>query len=162
MTYYSYTSIDPNSYLWVSANDRTITNIDLLSPAQLAKQKLSFAQYDDKKIKPFIDLLLAYLKGERKEVSLLPLVMEEIKGSSFFHQVWRVLLSIPPGSTMTYKEVAARLGNKHKARAVGMACAANPVVLAIPCHRVIATNGLGGYRWGLEWKRKLLSMESVS
>lgn len=161
MTYYSYASIDPNSYLWVSANDRTIIAIDLLSSAQLAKQEQSAAQYDDKKIKPFVDLLLAYLRGERKEVSSLPLIIEEVKGSDFFHQVWRVLRSIPPGSTMTYKEVAVRLGNKNKARAVGMACAANPVVLAIPCHRVVATNGLGGYRWGLEWKRKLLSTESA-
>ena len=161
MTYYSYAPVDSNSYLWVSANDRTITAIDLLSPAQLAKQQESSAQYDDKRLKPFIDLLLAYLRGERKDISSLPLVIEELKGSNFFRQVWRVLLSIPPGATMTYKEVAAYLGNKNKARAVGMACAANPVVLAVPCHRVVAANGLGGYRWGLEWKQKLLSMESI-
>lgn len=161
MTYYSYASLGSNHYLWVSANEHSITAIDLLSPSQLKQRKLPATRRDDERIKPFVNALIAYLKGERKEISSLPLALEEVEGSDFFHRVWRVLLTIPPGCTMTYKEIAARLGNKNKARAVGAACAANPVPLIIPCHRVVAGKGLGGYSWGLEWKRKLLRLEGV-
>lgn len=85
-------------------------------------------------------------------------------GTPFQHAIWRVLLSIPCGRTMTYSEIAIRLGKPKAARAVGMACGANPIPLIVPCHRVIAANGgLGGYsgRGGAVFKRELLRQEAI-
>ena len=76
-------------------------------------------------------------------------------------RVWRALREIPPGETTTYAAVAASLGlARSAARAVGAACGANPIAVAIPCHRVVRADGsLAGYRWGLERKRELLRRE---
>jgi len=94
--------------------------------------------------------------GERRPA--LPL---DIQGTSFQRRVWRALSRIPAGSTATYGEIAARVGSPKAARAVAQACAANPVAVAIPCHRVVrADGGPGGYRWGIERKKKLLAREA--
>jgi AraC family transcriptional regulator of adaptative response/methylated-DNA-[protein]-cysteine methyltransferase len=70
------------------------------------------------------------------------------------------LQKVPPGGTVSYAEIASRIGKPKAARAVARACAANPVAVAIPCHRVVRANGLlGGYRWGVERKRVLLERE---
>jgi AraC family transcriptional regulator of adaptative response/methylated-DNA-[protein]-cysteine methyltransferase len=85
----------------------------------------------------------------------------DVRGTAFQHRVWRALRDIPAGTTATYSEVARRIGAPRAVRAVAGACAANPVAVAIPCHRVVRTDGgLGGYRWGLPRKRALLSRES--
>ncbi len=85
----------------------------------------------------------------------------DIRGTAFQHRVWKALQDIPPGTTASYGEVAAGLGRPRAARAVALACAANPVALAVPCHRVVrADGGLGGYRWGLERKAAILEKES--
>lgn len=82
-------------------------------------------------------------------------------GTAFQRSVWRRLQEIPLGRTLTYSGLAKALGNPGGVRAVAGACAANPVALVIPCHRVIRSDGgLGGYRWGLQRKRKLLSLEA--
>ncbi|CAH0533772.1 Methylated-DNA--protein-cysteine methyltransferase [Vibrio stylophorae] len=82
------------------------------------------------------------------------------EGTIFQKQVWQVLKSIPYGETMSYGQIAALLGKPNAARAVGMANNVNPIPLMIPCHRVIGANGdLVGYRYGLEIKQKLLSLE---
>jgi AraC family transcriptional regulator of adaptative response/methylated-DNA-[protein]-cysteine methyltransferase len=84
----------------------------------------------------------------------------DIRGTAFQRRVWEVLRRIPPGRTLSYKEVAVQLGNPAAVRAVAGACAANALAVAIPCHRVIATDGgLAGYRWGTERKRRLLDQE---
>lgn len=84
----------------------------------------------------------------------------DIRGTSFQHQVWEALRRIPIGETASYGEVARSLGRPGSARAVARACASNPVALAVPCHRVVrADGGAGGYRWGEERKRDLLSAE---
>jgi len=81
--------------------------------------------------------------------------------SRFRRSVWEALRAIPPGQTRTYAELASTLGRPRAARAVGQACAANPVALWVPCHRVVpAAGGTGGYRWGAERKRALLRAES--
>jgi AraC family transcriptional regulator of adaptative response/methylated-DNA-[protein]-cysteine methyltransferase len=75
-------------------------------------------------------------------------------------RVWNYLRTIPYGRVQSYGEVAAGIGKPSAARAVARACAANPVALVIPCHRVVrATGEPGGYRWGLERKKALLSRE---
>jgi AraC family transcriptional regulator of adaptative response/methylated-DNA-[protein]-cysteine methyltransferase len=80
--------------------------------------------------------------------------------TAFQLRVWELLCSIPYGETRTYSEMARELGSPRAARAVGRACATNPVSLVIPCHRAIrADGGLGGYRWGLDRKERLLSQE---
>jgi len=82
-------------------------------------------------------------------------------GTAFQRTVWQQLQEIPLGRTLTYADLATALGNPGGARAVAGACAANPVALVIPCHRVVRSDGgLGGYRWGLQRKRSLLSLEA--
>ena len=85
----------------------------------------------------------------------------DIRGTAFQQRVWEALRAIPPGTTATYAEIAARLGAPKSARAVAAACAANPIAVAVPCHRVVRRDGdLAGYRWGLERKQKLLKRET--
>jgi AraC family transcriptional regulator of adaptative response/methylated-DNA-[protein]-cysteine methyltransferase len=84
----------------------------------------------------------------------------DIEGSLFQQRVWRALCEIPVGKTASYSEIAARIGSPRSVRAVAGACAANRLALAIPCHRVVRTDGsLSGYRWGVERKQALLERE---
>jgi AraC family transcriptional regulator of adaptative response/methylated-DNA-[protein]-cysteine methyltransferase len=85
----------------------------------------------------------------------------DIWGTAFQQRVWRALREVPAGSTATYTEIAGRIGSPKSVRAVAQACAANPLAVAIPCHRVVRNNGeLSGYRWGVERKRALLQREA--
>ena len=84
-----------------------------------------------------------------------------IRGTAFQQQVWRALMHIPAGDTVSYGALARRIGRPGSSRAVAAACAANTLAIAIPCHRVIGSNGaLCGYRWGVERKRALLNREA--
>ncbi|MEQ6290185.1 bifunctional DNA-binding transcriptional regulator/O6-methylguanine-DNA methyltransferase Ada [Vogesella sp. GCM10023246] len=85
----------------------------------------------------------------------------DIRGTAFQQRVWQVLQAIPPGQTLSYSEVAARIGSPRAVRAVAQACAANALAVAIPCHRVVRTDGsLSGYRWGVARKAALLAREA--
>lgn len=80
--------------------------------------------------------------------------------TSFQRQVWRALLDLQPGATISYGSLARRIARPGAARAVGAACGANPVPVFVPCHRVLAADGgLGGFSGGMDWKRKLLAAE---
>ena len=84
----------------------------------------------------------------------------DVRGTVFQSRVWQALQRIPVGSTWTYAEVAKHIGSPKAVRAVAGACAANALAVAIPCHRVVRTDGsLSGYRWGVERKRELLNRE---
>jgi AraC family transcriptional regulator of adaptative response/methylated-DNA-[protein]-cysteine methyltransferase len=84
----------------------------------------------------------------------------DIRGTVFQQRVWQALGAIPVGATMTYSELAARIGAPRAVRAVAGACAANAIAVEIPCHRVVRRDGsLAGYRWGVERKRALLARE---
>lgn len=84
----------------------------------------------------------------------------DIRGTAFQQRVWEALQQIPAGKTATYAQIAERIGKPTSVRAVASACAANPVAVVIPCHRVVRSDGeLAGYRWGLERKRELLKRE---
>lgn len=86
----------------------------------------------------------------------------DIRGTAFQRRVWQALREIPAGATSSYTEIASRVGAPSSVRAVAQACAANPLALAIPCHRVVRKDGgLAGYRWGVERKRALLEREAV-
>lgn len=85
----------------------------------------------------------------------------DIQGTAFQERVWRALQAIPAGTTSSYAEVAQNIGQPKASRAVAAACAANPVAVAIPCHRVVKANGdISGYRWGVERKQNLLEREA--
>jgi AraC family transcriptional regulator of adaptative response/methylated-DNA-[protein]-cysteine methyltransferase len=87
----------------------------------------------------------------------------DVRGTAFQQRVWQALRRIPAGSTVSYTEIARRIGTPHGARAVARACAENPLAVAIPCHRVVRTDGSpSGYRWGVERKRTLLSKEGAA
>ena len=100
--------------------------------------------------------LVAYFKGTLRQFEL-PLVPE---GTSFQRQVWSELQGIPYGETLSYGELACRIGNPKAVRAVGLANGSNPISVIIPCHRVIGSNGsLVGYGGGLATKQALLALE---
>lgn len=87
----------------------------------------------------------------------------DIRGTPFQRRVWQALRGIPSGSTTSYARLAASLGSPQSARAVAQACGANPLAVAIPCHRVLRSDGtLSGYRWGVQRKRALLRSEGCS
>lgn len=110
----------------------------------------------DNELKKYLNIVARLAEGEPASESL-PL---DVRASAFQCRVWERLRSIPHGNTMTYKEIAEDLGLPKGARAVGSACARNPVALLVPCHRAVRGDGaLAGYRWGVERKGKLLEME---
>jgi methylated-DNA-[protein]-cysteine S-methyltransferase len=98
-----------------------------------------------------------YLGGQRREFDL-PI---EARGSDFENRVWDYLKTIPYGQRRTYGEVAIAIGSQGAARAVGTACGKNPVLVAVPCHRVVGAGGrLGGYVGGANIKERLLALET--
>ena len=87
----------------------------------------------------------------------------DVRGTAFQQRVWQALRDIPAGTTASYTDVAKAIGSPKSVRAVAAACAANAIAVAIPCHRVVRTDGeLSGYRWGIDRKRKLLILEAVA
>lgn len=87
----------------------------------------------------------------------------DIQGTVFQQQVWQALQSIPLGTTLSYGELATKIGNPKAVRAIARACASNKVAVAIPCHRVVGRDGkLTGYRWGIGRKEALLARESLT
>ncbi len=85
------------------------------------------------------------------------------RGTVFQRQVWDALREIPPGTTVSYTELAGRIGAPRAFRAVAHACGANPIAVLVPCHRAVRSDGaLAGYRWGLDRKRQLLALEQVA
>jgi AraC family transcriptional regulator of adaptative response/methylated-DNA-[protein]-cysteine methyltransferase len=104
----------------------------------------------------WIDSLSRYLAGQSVPLDL-PL---DVRATAFQLKVWRYLQTIPTGETRTYSQVAQAIGEPNASRAVGRACGSNQVAIVIPCHRVIrGDQTMGGYRWGLERKEKLLERE---
>jgi methylated-DNA-[protein]-cysteine S-methyltransferase len=105
------------------------------------------------------DTIAAYFDGELDALDRV--ATEPANGTAFQRDVWKRLREIPVGTTISYGELARRVGKPNAQRAVGMANAANPITLIVPCHRVIRTGGaLGGYAFGLDYKRWLLAHES--
>jgi AraC family transcriptional regulator of adaptative response/methylated-DNA-[protein]-cysteine methyltransferase len=84
----------------------------------------------------------------------------DVRGTAFQKRVWKALQEVPPGTTVSYSEIARRIGAPTSGRAVANACAANNLAVAIPCHRVIRNDGsLSGYAWGVERKQALIDRE---
>ena len=111
---------------------------------------------DEAKLAPYAAELQQYLQGERSAFTI-PFYF---KGTPFQEAIWKALCDIPYGQTRTYSDIAGQIGNPAAVRAVGAAIGANPVLIAVPCHRVIGKNGaLTGYRGGMEMKSQLLQLE---
>ena len=110
----------------------------------------------DRSFRYLLRQLEAYFRGDCRTFNV-PLTLD---GSAFQLRVWRMLADIPFGETLSYRELALRLGDAELARAVGQAVGANPVAILVPCHRVLGSDGaLRGYAWGLERKQALLELE---
>ncbi len=109
-----------------------------------------------------VKALRAVMLGEKKEGENKVTLPLDIQATAFQRRVWQELQAIPRGVTKSYSKIAADIGQPKAARAVARACATNPVAVAIPCHRVVREDGeLGGYRWGIERKKKLLALEAA-
>ena len=111
----------------------------------------------DTELKAVVGRVVAYVEEPGEDLGL-PL---DIRGTAFQHRVWEALRRIPAGSTASYTDIAREIGAPQAVRAVAGACAANPIAVAIPCHRVVRSDGaLSGYRGGVERKRALLAKEA--
>jgi AraC family transcriptional regulator of adaptative response/methylated-DNA-[protein]-cysteine methyltransferase len=148
----------------VAATAKGICAIDFGDTADALKETLrrrfpkAVFQGPDPQFTAMIRQVLAFLEAPRRCGMGLPL---DVQGTAFQRRVWLALQEIQPGDTVSYGEIASRIGKPKNARAVARACAANPLAVAIPCHRVMRGDGdLGGYRWGLERKRILLDREA--
>jgi len=159
----SYTIADsPMGRLLVAVTERGVCALRMAdSEAELEKdlrEEFPNAELkrDDSALRESVQKILNHLEKNEPRLDL-PL---DIKATAFQRQVWEHLRAIPYGETVSYGDVAKALGKPGAVRAVGRACATNPVALVIPCHRVVREDKtLGGYRWGLDRKNKLLEHE---
>jgi len=111
----------------------------------------------DRVFEQLVARVVGFIEAPRTGLDL-PL---DVRGTAFQQRVWQALRQIPAGETASYSEIARRIGAPRSVRAVAGACAANTLAVAIPCHRVVRTDGsLSGYRWGVERKRALLEREA--
>ncbi|HET9525372.1 MAG TPA: bifunctional DNA-binding transcriptional regulator/O6-methylguanine-DNA methyltransferase Ada [Pyrinomonadaceae bacterium] len=162
----SYTiAASPLGQLLVAVTDRGVCAVRMGDTEAELEKDLS-AEFpaatirrDDSALREPVRKILNHLANKEPQLDL-PL---DIRSTAFQRQVWEKLRAIPYGRTVSYGEVAKSLGKPGAVRAVGRACATNPVALVIPCHRVVREDKtLGGYRWGLERKQKLIDHERKS
>jgi methylated-DNA-[protein]-cysteine S-methyltransferase len=152
MTYYT-TIPSPIGDLLLASDGRSLTDLHM-APFEVS----SGWQRDESRFADVVAQLAAYFTGSRKtfDVALNP------TGTPFQRRVWEALRAIPYGETVSYGELARRIGKPSAVRAVGRANGANPIAVIVPCHRVIGANGtLTGYGGGLDRKAKLLALEGV-
>ncbi len=148
-------------WVLVAATHRGLCAIDLGDDPEVLEEGLRTrfpaAQIShDPDFSDWTHQVVSFLEAPERGLDL-PL---DIQGTAFQRRVWAALRAIPAGSTLSYTEVATRIGEPTAVRAVAGACAANKLAVAIPCHRVVRQNGdLSGYRWGIERKRRLLERE---
>jgi AraC family transcriptional regulator of adaptative response/methylated-DNA-[protein]-cysteine methyltransferase len=113
----------------------------------------------DAKFEKLVAKVVGLVERPRKDLDL-PL---DIRGTAFQQRVWKALTTIPAGETASYADIARKIGKPSAVRAVAQACAANSLAIAIPCHRVVKTDGgLSGYRWGVARKQELLAREEAA
>ncbi len=155
----------PFGRLLVGATDRGVCFLGFAEPddALLGDLRQRFPKArvveDDAALAATVRSVLAFLE-EPKQALDLPL---DLRGTAFQQRVWQTLCRIPPGQTRTYAQLAQMVGNPKAIRAVARSCATNPVSLAVPCHRVVGSDGnLTGYRWGVPRKQALLAREKAA
>jgi AraC family transcriptional regulator of adaptative response/methylated-DNA-[protein]-cysteine methyltransferase len=155
----------PFGRLLVGATDKGVCFIGFAEPDEALMGDLrrrfphASVTADDAALAETVRAVVGFLH-EPKQALDLPL---DLRGTAFQQRVWRTLCTIPAGETRTYAQLAAMAGNPKAIRAVARSCATNPVSLAVPCHRVIGSDGgLTGYRWGVPRKKALLEAERSS
>jgi AraC family transcriptional regulator, regulatory protein of adaptative response / methylated-DNA-[protein]-cysteine methyltransferase len=152
----------PLGYILVAAAERGICAVSLGDSPEYLEAELR-ADYpaaeitqDDSSLGEWVNMLLDHINGEQPHLEL-PL---DVRATAFQWRVWQELRAIPIGETRSYGQIAVAIGSPKAARAVGSACANNPISLVIPCHRAVREDGsMGGYRWGLERKKRILETE---
>jgi AraC family transcriptional regulator of adaptative response/methylated-DNA-[protein]-cysteine methyltransferase len=149
----------------VAATDKGVCAVSLRESDAGAEESLrarfpkATVDRDDAALKPALDSVLARIAGRNLDTAL-PL---DLQGTDFQREVWNQLLSIPPGSTRSYLDVAQAIKRPKATRAVAQACGANPVAVVVPCHRVVMSDGsIGGYSGLPGAKKALLAAEGVS
>jgi len=158
------TGKSPLGSVLVAATDKGICAVSLRESDEGAEESLrarfpkASIDRDDTVLKPALDLVTARIAG-RKLDSEVPL---DLQGTDFQREVWNQLLSIPPGSTRSYLDVAQAIHRPKATRAVAQACGANPIAVVVPCHRVVMSDGsIGGYSGLPGVKKALLAAEGV-
>jgi AraC family transcriptional regulator, regulatory protein of adaptative response / methylated-DNA-[protein]-cysteine methyltransferase len=154
----------PIGQMLIAATERGICAVQF-GDSSVALERELHAEYpqaeitrSDRKLRDQVKALREIIQGN--SVESLPL---DIQATAFQRRVWEELQAIPRGATKSYSKIAADIGHPKATRAVARACAANPVAVAIPCHRVVREDGaLGGYRWGADRKKKLLGLEGAA
>lgn len=154
----------PLGWLLVAATDKGVCSVTLGDDPEGLERTLREEFWaadltrDDEQLRSQVEALLEYLGGDIPDESF----SLDVAGTAFQMRVWEELRRIPRGETISYSQLAERIGRPAAARAVARACATNPVAVVTPCHRVVRGNGeLGGYRWGIERKRRLLEAEAA-
>ncbi len=148
----------------VAATDQGVCCIEFGTSKKALQQSLTKrfpaarVKENDDDLRQWVADITAFIQTPKLGLRL-PL---DVQGTAFQQRVWKALQDIPAGRTASYRDVAAAIGQPTAHRAVASACSANKLAVAIPCHRVVRTDGkLGGYRWGLERKRQLLALEKA-
>jgi methylated-DNA-[protein]-cysteine S-methyltransferase len=145
----------PIGDLLLASDGRSLTDVSMGAHDGFPARDGSWRR-DDGALGPARRQLAAYFEGDRREFDL-PLAL---RGTDFQRRVWDALRRVPFGATISYAELAARIGAPYAARAVGAALGRNPVAIVVPCHRIIGSSGgLGGFGGGLDRKRWLLEHE---
>ena len=142
----------PIGTLGLLADKEKLLKLSFKGPKDITEE----AKEDKSRFKSIFKQLEEYFAGDRREFSIDYL----IDTSLFATRVYKEMAKIPYGTTLSYSELAKKSGRKLAYRAVGTACGKNPLPLIIPCHRVTAVNGLGGFGGGLDTKRFLLNLET--
>jgi len=158
------TTVSPLGRMLIAATEKGICAIQFADSDEELLQGLmrefpfAVRKRDDQAMAEWKASLARLIDGKETSAAL-PL---DIRATAFQRRVWEFLQRIPRGETRSYSDVARRIGMPKATRAVARACATNPVAVAIPCHRVVREDGeMGGYRWGVERKEKLLEMEQA-
>jgi methylated-DNA-[protein]-cysteine S-methyltransferase len=155
----------PLGLLFVAVTDKGVRYLEYLDRRSLKRAIASHAAANPgatwepsvRALRPLADLLEQFFSGGAKHLN----VAVDLAGSEFELKVWKALLEIPYGETRSYGEIAKAIGEPRAARAVGLACNANPVAVVVPCHRVIGADGkLVGYSGGVPRKKFLIALES--
>ena len=142
----------PIGTLGLLADKEKLLKLSFKGPKDITEE----AKEDKSRFKSIFKQLEEYFAGDRREFSIDYL----IDTSLFTTRVYKEMAKMPYGTTLSYSELAKKSGRKLAYRAVGTACGKNPLPLIIPCHRVTAVNGLGGFGGGLDTKRFLLNLET--
>jgi methylated-DNA-[protein]-cysteine S-methyltransferase len=161
-----WTKLDHEAFnLYIAATEKGLCYVG--SPGQTFEEYLNAIlkrfpsaelKEDREFMQPYLNELSEYFEGSRTTFSM-PV---DVKGTPFQEAIWEALKEIPYGKTFSYSDIADKIGKPAAVRAVGTAIGANPVLITVPCHRVIGKNGsITGYRGGIEMKQYLLDLEGI-